>query len=265
MPRERSRPQGQGRIRRRTRAANAVARAALRDHRRGTGAYSIAGRPVGPTRASHGTTKRQVSTMYAEERPSLLPLPLEPFRYYQYGDRTVHLDGHLEINGAYYCAPPGHIGRVLPIQWDEQHVRLMDPQTKQLMREYRLQERGRYRTPIEYMPKRTPTTTLQLLAMAAHAGKNVGALCTRNSSRQRRVGRQGHPGRAIAASPARCHRRRRRLRRRAGDVRPDVPLRAPLPRPKSQAAAGAAPDRSSDPRADAVPRPHQPHDQGVSR
>ena len=126
----------------------------------------------------HGTTKRQVSTMYAEERPSLLPLPLEPFRYYQYGDRTVHLDGHLEINGAYYCAPPGHIGRVLPIQWDEQHVRLMDPQTKQLMREYRLQERGRYRTPIEYMPKRTPTTTLQLLAMAAHAGKNVGALCT---------------------------------------------------------------------------------------
>ena len=54
----------------------------------------------------------------------------------------------------------------------------MDPQTKQLMREYRLQERGRYRTPIEYMPTRTPTTTLQLLAMAAHAGKNVGALCT---------------------------------------------------------------------------------------
>ena len=33
----------------------------------------------------HGTTKRQVAAMFAEEKPSLLPLPLEPFRYYQYG------------------------------------------------------------------------------------------------------------------------------------------------------------------------------------
>jgi len=62
-------------------------------------------------------------------------------------------------------------------------VRLMDPQTKQLMREYRLQERGRYRTPIEYMPKRTPTTTLQLLAMAAHAQKR-GRSVHRHPSRQ---------------------------------------------------------------------------------
>src|SRR6266576_4929420 len=30
----------------------------------------------------HGTTKRQVAAMFAEEKPALLPLPLEPFRYY---------------------------------------------------------------------------------------------------------------------------------------------------------------------------------------
>jgi len=41
----------------------------------------------------HGTTKRQVAAMFAEEKSFLLPLPLEPFRYYQYGERTVHLDG----------------------------------------------------------------------------------------------------------------------------------------------------------------------------
>jgi hypothetical protein len=29
----------------------------------------------------HGTTKRQVAAMFAEEKPALLPLPLEPFRY----------------------------------------------------------------------------------------------------------------------------------------------------------------------------------------
>jgi hypothetical protein len=36
----------------------------------------------------HGTTKRQVAAMFAEEKPSLLPLPLEPFRYYQHGKRA---------------------------------------------------------------------------------------------------------------------------------------------------------------------------------
>jgi transposase len=35
----------------------------------------------------HGTTKRQVSAMFAEEKPALLPLPVEPFRYYQHGQR----------------------------------------------------------------------------------------------------------------------------------------------------------------------------------
>ena len=49
----------------------------------------------------HGTTKRQVAAMFAEEKPTLLPLPLEPFRYYQYGERTVHLDGCVEVEAAY--------------------------------------------------------------------------------------------------------------------------------------------------------------------
>jgi hypothetical protein len=53
----------------------------------------------------HGTTKRQVAAMFAEEKPSLIPLPLEPFRFYQYGERTVHLDGCVEVEAAYYSAP----------------------------------------------------------------------------------------------------------------------------------------------------------------
>jgi hypothetical protein len=51
----------------------------------------------------HGTTKRQVAAMFAEERPALLPLPVEPFRYYQFGTRTVHLDGCVEVDYAYYA------------------------------------------------------------------------------------------------------------------------------------------------------------------
>ncbi len=45
----------------------------------------------------HGTTKPQVSTMFAEEKPFLQSLPIEPFRYYKYGERSVHLDGCVEV------------------------------------------------------------------------------------------------------------------------------------------------------------------------
>jgi hypothetical protein len=50
----------------------------------------------------HGTTKRQVAAMFAEERPPLLPLSVEPFGYYQFGERTVRLDGCVEVEAAYF-------------------------------------------------------------------------------------------------------------------------------------------------------------------
>lgn len=50
-------------------------------------------------------TEREVAAMFAEERPHLLPLPLEPFRYY--GERVVHLNGCVEVEAAYYSLPPG--------------------------------------------------------------------------------------------------------------------------------------------------------------
>ncbi len=84
----------------------------------------------------HGTTKRQVAAMFTEERPALQPLPIEPFRYYQYGERTVHLDGCVEVEAAYYGAPPGWIGRRVQVQWDAHRVRLLNPHTGQLLREH---------------------------------------------------------------------------------------------------------------------------------
>ncbi len=125
----------------------------------------------------HGTTKRQVAVMFAEERPTLLPLPIEPFRYYQYGERTVHLDGCVEVEAAYYGAPPGWIGRRVQVQWDARQVRLMNPQTGQLLREHLRQARGGHRIQDQDRPKKTPLSTLQLLDRAGKAGPQVGALC----------------------------------------------------------------------------------------
>ncbi len=136
----------------------------------------------------HGTTKRQVAAMFAEEKPTLLPLPLEPFRYYQYGERIVHLDGCVEVEAAYYGAPPGWIGRVLRVQWDELYVRLLDPKTGQLLREHVRQKRGWYRIKEEDHPKRTPLRTSQLLWRAGRAGAHIGALCDAIHHQQGEVG-----------------------------------------------------------------------------
>src|SRR5271156_2108161 len=136
----------------------------------------------------HGTTKRQVAAMFAEEKPTLLPLPLEPFRYYQYGERIVHLDGCVEVEAAYYGAPPGWIGRVLRVQWDELYVRLLDPKTGQLLREHMRQKRGWYRIKPEDHSKRTPLRTSQLLWRAGRAGAHIGTLCEAIHRQQGEVG-----------------------------------------------------------------------------
>jgi hypothetical protein len=67
---------------------------------------------------------------------------------------------------------------LVPVQWDDRRVRLIHPTTHELVREYPAEKRGHRQSPPEYQPRRTPATTLQLLARARHAGDHVGALCT---------------------------------------------------------------------------------------
>jgi transposase len=136
----------------------------------------------------HGTTKRQVAAMFAEERPHLLPLPLEPFRFYQYGQRVVHLDGCVEVEAAYYSAPPGWIGRRVQVQWDGLNVRLLHPHTGQLLREHLRQKRGWHRIQEADRSPRTPLSTVQLLGRAGRAGSNIGTLCQAIHQRQGQVG-----------------------------------------------------------------------------
>jgi transposase len=125
----------------------------------------------------HGTTKRQVAAMFAEEKPTLLPLPLEPFRYYQHGKRGVNLDGCVEVAAAYYGLPPGWIGREVNVQWDELFVRILDPKNGLLLREHVRQKRGWYRIKKEDHPKHMPLQVSQLLWRAGRAGTHIGTLC----------------------------------------------------------------------------------------
>jgi hypothetical protein len=126
--------------------------------------------------------------MFAEEKPTLKALPLEPFRYYQYGKRTVHLDGCVEVEAAYYGAPPGWIGQHVDVQWDAMYGRLLDPRTGQLLRQHLGQKRGGHRIRAEDRPRRTPPHTMELLARARKAGASIGVLCESIHKRKAEMG-----------------------------------------------------------------------------
>ena len=100
----------------------------------------------------------------------------------------MHLDGCVEVECAYYGAPPGWLGRDVSVQWDGVHVRLLDPTTGELLREHRRQQRGHHRILDQDKPKRTPPTTLALLTRASHAGPKVGALCQHLHAREGQLG-----------------------------------------------------------------------------
>jgi transposase len=75
----------------------------------------------------HGTTRRQVYTHYEQtDKKTLQPLAAERFAYFQRGTRTVHPDGHVEVDGAFYPAADRLMGADIEVRWDDHLVRLYD-------------------------------------------------------------------------------------------------------------------------------------------
>jgi transposase len=78
-------------------------------------------------RRIHGTTRRQVDTLFTEvERATLQPLPIDHFPCFQEGKRTVHRDGHVEVAHAYYSVPPEYMARRVWVRWDGRLVRIFN-------------------------------------------------------------------------------------------------------------------------------------------
>lgn len=127
----------------------------------------------------HGTTKRQVATMFEEERPALQTLPAQPFRYFEYGVRVVHLDGCVEIARSYYGVPPTWIGRRVHVRWDQHYVRILDPTTGELLREHMRQQPGHFRVDARDRSPKSPPGLQHLLQQARTFGKHIGLVCER--------------------------------------------------------------------------------------
>ena len=263
VPRPRSRSQGQSRSRRRPRAEDAAARACASRRSRKRRRYLDRWEARWADTRIHGTTKRQVAAMFAEEQPALAPLPLEPFRYYHYGERTVHLDGCVEVEAAYYSAPPGWIGRRVQVQWDDAArppARSQDrpaaarasagARAAGIASRTRIDRRGRRRAPLALL-RRAPR----------RAGPHIGALCEHIHQHDGEPRRPPHPGRARPGQEARRRPPSTTPRKAAlGSGRAHLPLRPPLPRAPAAGAADAAPGRSAHPPAHPLSRSHRSQD-----
>jgi transposase len=94
----------------------------------------------------HGTTRKQVSQVFEQvEQAALRPLPSCRFPFFNEGQRSVHRDGHVEVDKAYYSVPPEHLGRGVWVRWDSRMVRIFDARMQPIATHVR-KEAGQFST-----------------------------------------------------------------------------------------------------------------------
>jgi len=101
----------------------------------------------------HGTTRQQVKKLFEEqERSALLPLPASFFPFFQEGERSVHRDGHIEVEKAYYSIPPEYAGLKVWVRYDSKLIRIFNRNMEPIAVHCRL-EPGRFSTDSNHIPK----------------------------------------------------------------------------------------------------------------
>ena len=94
----------------------------------------------------HGTIRQQVGPYFwAVEKPTLLPLPASLFPFFNEAPRQVHRDGYVEVDKAYYSAPPEYVRRSVWARWDAKMVRLFNDRMEPIAVHVQ-QTPGRFRT-----------------------------------------------------------------------------------------------------------------------
>jgi transposase len=125
----------------------------------------------------HGTTRKQVGKLFREEeKMSLLPLPVSRFPCFTEARRSVHRDGHIEVQKAYYSVPPEYTSRQVWARWDGHLVRIFNCRMEQIA-VYVQGEPGQFQTRQQHIhsQKRSKIEkgTVWLLERASLIGTNA--------------------------------------------------------------------------------------------
>ena len=125
----------------------------------------------------HGTTRKQVGKVFREvEQVALLPLPAGRFGFFHEAQRTVHRDGHVEVDKAYYSVPPEYVGHRVWVRWDGRLVRVFTKRMEQIA-VHAQHEAGRFSTQSKHIHSRKISSVERgaewLLSRAGVIGSNA--------------------------------------------------------------------------------------------
>jgi transposase len=121
----------------------------------------------------HGTTRKQVYAHFLEvDKPQLKPLPAERFALFEVCTRTVHPDGHIQVEGAFYSVPHILVGQTVKVHWDEHLVRVFARGRSVAV--HSRHPAGTFATRPEHRPEHKPAReeayVANLLSKAEHIG-----------------------------------------------------------------------------------------------
>lgn len=137
----------------------------------------------------HGRKKRQVLTLYAEERPRLRALPIESFRMFRLEQRTVDDAGCVVIDNRFYPALPARLHSQVAVRVYADEVEVLGADGR-VLRRHPVSARPGYAALTDrdriFNPSRETGT---LLRRVAKIGPNAGQLGERLFTR---LGRPGH-------------------------------------------------------------------------
>jgi hypothetical protein len=129
----------------------------------------------------HGTTQARPAEVFAaEEQPSLLPAPSEPYDLPIYATAKVHRDHHIEVAKALYSVPGRLIGSRVEVRADRNLVRVFYRGV--LVKVHPRQSPGRRSTDPDDLPAEKTVYAMRdiarLQSMAAAHGPAIGVYAT---------------------------------------------------------------------------------------
>ena len=124
----------------------------------------------------HGRKKRQVLEMFREEQPHLRPLPLESFRLFTQGVRTVDDAGLVQVEGAYYAALPAALHSVVTVRIYPQALEILDAAGHVLRRHEKARRKGAFVLEASDRLFNPSRETARVLARVEKIGPHTAAL-----------------------------------------------------------------------------------------
>ena len=139
----------------------------------------------------------RLSLFEAEERAALRPLPADPYEFAQWKKAKVHLDYHVQVDGAFYSVPHALVGKTVDVRLTARGVEILHRQVR-VATHRRSAQRGQFTTEAAHRPERHSAVVElsheKLVQRALAVGPATVEVLTQLVQRRR------HPEEALRAS-----------------------------------------------------------------